>query len=136
MGSNSDTKKKFFLFTAIAAVFGYLAGILTAPQSGKETREDIATKAGDIKDSSLDQLKSIETELSATIKNVQDKAGKLGAKAKEEFSEALLRAKDAQNKAKTVLKAVKDGNADNDDLDTAVKQSKQAIKSLAKYLKD
>jgi len=38
---------KFGLVAAGAAVAGYVAGILTAPKSGKETRKDIKDKAGE-----------------------------------------------------------------------------------------
>ena len=37
--------KKFAIGTVIAAAAGYVAGLLTAPKSGKETREDIKNTA-------------------------------------------------------------------------------------------
>jgi DNA polymerase-3 subunit alpha len=43
--------------------------------------------------------------------------------------------KDAQNKAGEVLRAVKNGEAANPELDKAVRQAKQAAKNLGKYLK-
>ncbi len=37
------------LGAVIGAAVGVAAGLLTAPKSGKETREDIKNKAGDVK---------------------------------------------------------------------------------------
>lgn len=131
----NDTKKKFFIFALITGIFGYLAGILTAPKSGKETRKDIADKAGEIKESGLVELRAIEAELVTLMKATQDKAGQLTSRARAEYNEALIRAKDAQNKSKAVLQAVKSGSADNEDLDVAVKQSREAVKNLKKFIK-
>jgi len=38
---SKDTGKKVALGALIAASVGYVAGVLTAPKSGKETRQDI-----------------------------------------------------------------------------------------------
>jgi len=46
-----------------------------------------------------------------------------------------MKAKDAQNKAGEVLKAIKRGEASDPDLDKALRQAKQAAKNLGKYLK-
>ena len=41
----AKTFKKFALGALFAAAIGYIAGILTAPKSGKETREDLKNAA-------------------------------------------------------------------------------------------
>ena len=41
----SKRSRNFALGTAVAAAVGYLAGVLSAPKSGKETRKDIARTA-------------------------------------------------------------------------------------------
>jgi gas vesicle protein len=43
------SKGKFALGALIGAGAGLIAGILTAPKSGKETRADIKAKASDVK---------------------------------------------------------------------------------------
>jgi len=130
-----NTAKKVAVGSAIAGAVGYLAGILTAPKSGKETRGDLVDKAGDVKDSAEDQLASLNEELKELIKSTKVKTVSLSSTARAEFNEAVMHAKDAQNKATQVLKAVKNGEANDPDLNKAVKQSKQAVKNLAKYLK-
>ena len=129
------TGRKVAIGAAIAGVGGFLAGILTAPKSGKETRAELAEELGAAKDGVEVQLAVAQRELGIVIKDAQDKTLKLGAQAREEFNEALIRAKDANNKAKMIIKAFKAGQADDPELNKAVKQVKQAQKNLNKFLK-
>jgi len=135
MAKDEHTGRKLAIGATIAGAAGYLAGILTAPKSGKQTREDIGNKAVDVKDESVMQLEDMEADLSDLLKKTKNKTIALSAKAREEFDEAVIAAKDAQNKATYVLKAVKAGEADDPDLNKALKQAKQAKKNLGKYLK-
>ena len=129
------TVKKVAIGSAIAGGIGYLAGILTAPKSGKDTRHDIANKAGDVKASAEDELADLNDELKDLIKSAKTKTIALSSTARAEFNEALIRAKDAQNKTGQVLKAVKNGEAADPDLNKAVKQGQQAVKNLGKFFK-
>lgn len=130
-----NTGKKMALSAAIAGVAGYLGGLLTAPKSGKETRKDIVEGAESLRDDAEDQLKKANDELKVLLKDAKTKTVALSAQAREEFNEAVLRAKDAQHKASTTLKAVKNGQAEDPDLNKAVKQAKQAAKNLSRYFK-
>jgi len=47
---NLDTAKKIGVGVAIGLVAGATAGILSAPKSGKETREDICKKGKDVQE--------------------------------------------------------------------------------------
>jgi gas vesicle protein len=129
------TARKLAIGSAIAGAAGYLAGILTAPKSGKDTRTDIAHKAEDVKYSAEDQLQDINEELKELIKTTRVRTIALSSTARAEFSEAVIRAKDAQNKAAQLLKAVKNGEASDPELNRAVKQAKQAARNLGKYFK-
>ncbi len=131
----NDTKKKLALGAVVGAAVGFATGILTAPKSGKETRADIANKAGEIKDDAEEQLKKADEELRSLLKEAKSKTLSLSSQARTEFNEAVVKAKDAQNKASVILKAVRAGEADDPQLDKAVKQAKQAQKNLAKFLK-
>lgn len=135
--ANKDehTSRKLAIGAALAGAVGYVTGILTAPKSGRETREDIADKAEDIKESAEEQLQIAHDELNELIQAAKSKSVALGSRAREEFNEAVVRAKDAQNKAAHVLKAVKAGEADDPALNKAIKQAKQAQKNLGKFLK-
>ena len=129
------TGQKVALGAAIAGIGGYFAGILTAPKSGKETRAELADKTVELKDDASHQLQVAQDELGVVLKEAQSKTVALGSQAREEFNEALVRAKDAQNKTKTILKAVKAGQAEDPELNKAVKQAKLAKKNLSKFLK-
>lgn len=133
--SSNHTGRKFAIGALIGTVAGFVTGILTAPKSGKETRKDLADKADELKDQAEAELKKATDELSDLIKAAKDKSLALGAHARSEFNEAVIRAKDARNKAGHVLKAIKDGSSDQPQLNAAMKQVKQARKNLAKYLK-
>ena len=133
--AEKGTGKKLAIGAALAGVAGYVAGILTAPKSGKETRGDIADAAWDAKNSVEDQLHDLTDELKSLIDQAKSRTIALSSQAREDFNEAVIKAKDAQNKAKTVLKAAKAGEASDPELNRAVKQARQAVKNLAKYLK-
>ena len=131
---DEHTGRKLAIGTALAGAVGYVTGILTAPKSGKETREDIADKAEDLKEGAEEQLQTAHDELNELIATAKNKSVALGSKARIEFNEAVVRAKDAQNKASHVIKAVRAGQADDPALNKSIKQAKQAKKNLSKYL--
>jgi gas vesicle protein len=130
------TGRKIAIGTVIAGTIGYLAGVLTAPKTGKQTRSDIAHKAGDIKLDAEAELEDLNQELKELIKNAKVKTVALSSTARAEFNEAVVRAKDVQNKSAQVLKAAKAGEAQDPDLNKAVKQASQAIKNLSKFFKN
>jgi gas vesicle protein len=133
--SAKDTGKKMAVSALIAGVGGYITGVLTAPKSGKETRRDLVEDAEGLKDSTEDQLKRANDELKSLLNDTKTKSVALSAQAREEFNEAVLRAKDAQNKTSTTLKALKAGKAEDPELNKAVKQARLAVKNLSKYFK-
>lgn len=126
---------KLAIGAAIGAAAGYITGILTAPKSGKETRSDLADKAGTVAKGAEGQLQEAADELGVTMDTLKSKSLALSAKARQEYDENLVKAKDAKNKASEVLKAVRAGEASDPELNKAVKQARQAIKNLSKYLK-
>lgn len=134
-GKKRHATRNLAVGSALAGALGYVAGVLTAPKSGKETRKDIANKAEDVKYSAEDELANLNDELKGLIKTTKEKSVALSSTARAEFNEAVIKAKDAQNKAGEVLKAVKKGEANDPELNKAVKQAKQAAKNLGKYLK-
>jgi gas vesicle protein len=129
-----NTGKKVAASALIAGVAGYLSGILTAPKSGKETRKQLVEDAESIKVSTEEQLQN--EELKVLLKDTKTKTVALSGQAREEFNEAVIRAKDAQNKASTTIRALKNGEAEDPELNKAVKQAKQAAKNLSKYFKN
>ena len=72
-------------------------------------------------------------ELVELTKKAKDKSVALSATARNQFDDALVKARDAQDKAAHVLKAVKTGEAEDPELNKAIKQARQAKKNLGKY---
>ena len=130
-----DNYKKLAVGSAVAATAGYLAGLLTAPKSGKQTRDDIRTAAERSRIEAEKDLKRLHTELDKVIKEAKISSDKLGVKAQKELSELVDRAKDTKEKVREVLSAIHEGDAEDQDLKKAVKNADLAIKNLRKYLK-
>jgi gas vesicle protein len=127
--------KKFAIGTVVAAAAGYVAGILTAPKSGKETREDIKDTAVKTYQTAEKELKELHTELNKLMDEVGKKAGEFKGAAQKNLDKAMAGAKIAKEKARELLSAVHEGDAEDKDLDKAVKEAKKAVEHLKSYLK-
>ena len=125
---------KFAVGTAVAAGMGYVAGLLTAPKSGKQTRKEIHDKALQAKKDLNDKLHHLNEELTSTIVTAKDKLKGLETGAKTELQKALDHAVIAKDKAKDMMQAIKTGDADDKDLKNAVKDVHKAIDNLKKYI--
>ena len=123
--------KAVALGAVVAAGVGYAVGILTAPKSGKETRKDISKGASRARIQSERQLKKLHSE----ITDGEAYSKKTKAKAKKEVDEAVVKAKKAQKKAKELLSALHDGDADDPNLQAVIKEVKLAKKNLVAFLK-
>lgn len=107
--------KKFGLGILIGAAAGVVTGLLTAPKSGKETREDIKNKAGDLKGSAERKLKDAHKELGKLSDEVKAKGKGLQGKAKEEIDELSAKADELKERVKRAITSIKSGDDDNDD---------------------
>jgi len=127
--------KKFAVGAVVAAAAGYVAGILTAPKSGKDTRKDIKDTAVRTYSAAEKELKVLHTELSKLMDEAGKKAGELKGAAQKNLDKAVDGAKLAKEKARQLLSAVHEGDADDEDLARAVKDAKKAADHLKSYLK-
>jgi gas vesicle protein len=127
--------KKFAIGAVVAAAAGYVAGILTAPKSGKETREDIKDTAVKTYKTAEKELKELHTELNKLMGEASKKATELKGTAQQNMDKAVAGAKVAKEKARELLSAAHEGNAEDKDLDNAVKEAKKAVDHLKNYLK-
>lgn len=133
--SKLSATKKLIIGSGIAAGAGYLAGILTAPKSGKETREDIKDAAEKGRRDAEKELKKLHTDLNDVIGEAKKKGSAAGRKGKEELKIALEKAQDTKEKVREVLSAFHEGDAEDEDLRRAVKSANASIQNLKKYLK-
>ena len=131
----AGTGKKIAVGAAIAGVAGYLTGILTAPKSGKETRQDIKHTANAVKLEAEKKLKELSAELNVLVAKGQALAKREGAKAKAGLNIAIEQAQVAQQKVKEVISALKSGETDEPELKKAIAEAKKARDNLVKYFK-
>jgi gas vesicle protein len=131
--SSSDTAKKIAMGAALSALVGYVAGILTAPKSGKETRSDIKNKAIDTYAAAEKELKSLHTELTDVIDEVSDRINDF--RHRKDVNDALDKGRDAKQKAREVLSLLHEGDTDDKELKKAISDATKAIEHLREYLK-
>lgn len=132
MGKNS---KRFALSALIAAIAGYLTGILTAPKSGRETRQDIKNTADKGITEAEKQLKTLHTELNTALGKAKNQSTRVSGKAKTELDSAIETGRKVKDKARAVLSAVHEGDSEDQELQAAIKDVQSAIKNLKSYIK-
>ena len=133
--NSSNNLKKLAIGTGVAAAAGYMAGILTAPKSGKETRGDIKAAAQQRRIEAEKELKQLHAELDKIIKEAKARGTKLSATAQKELTELLEKTKVTKEKTKEVISAIHEGDADDVDLKRAIKNAQSSIEHLREYLK-
>lgn len=126
--------KRLAVGALIAAVVGYLAGILTAPKSGRETRDDIKQGAKQTYAEAEKDLKKLHTELAQALEEAKVRLAPTAGKAREDLQSAIDTAKQGKEKASEILGAVRGGKAEDKDLQKAIKQAREAIDHLKTYL--
>jgi gas vesicle protein len=129
-----NTGRNIAVGALIAGAAGYVAGILTAPKSGKETRKEIREKAAAAKVEGEKKLKLLHTELDKLIEQGKKSSTKFSASAQKEWAVAVKAALVARDKVRGILSALHEGDADDKDLDKAMKQAEEAVQNLKKYL--
>lgn len=96
-------KSKVALGAAIAAVAGFVTGVLLAPKSGKETQKEVKEAANAAKDKAVSEYKAVrntvEAKASKAKKAVEQKSKQVKAKATEIAEEAIEKAESLKNKA-------------------------------------
>lgn len=132
----SNNAKKWALGAVLAAAAGYVAGILTAPKSGKETRQDIKAAAEKGMSEAEKQLKKLHTQMSDLLGEARSRVGSLKGSAQKELQTAMQKTTEAKEKARVMLTALHEGgDADDKDLRAAIDEANQAIDHLKTYMK-
>ena len=130
-----ENLKRLAIGSSVAAVAGYVAGVLTAPKSGKQTRDDIKVAAENSRTEAEKDLKRLHTDLDKVIKDAKTSSGKLSVKAQKELADLIEKAKDTKEKTREVISAIHEGDAEDKDLARAVKNANTSLKHLRNYLK-
>jgi gas vesicle protein len=127
-------KRNVAVGTLLVAAAGYVAGLLTAPKSGRETRKDIRNAALKAKSEGERKLKTAHSELNVLLTEASLMASKSRTKASEELSKAREKAEAIRDKTRVLLSAIHEGEAEDEDLNIALQDVKAAIKHLKQYV--
>lgn len=127
--------KRLAVAVGLAAAVGYVAGLLTAPKSGKETREDLKNAAKTGMDQAERQLRNVSTELADLVEEARKRGADMNDRARKQLDDLVAQAREAREKAREVVAAVRAGDAQDDDLRLAVNQASSALNHLRDYLK-
>lgn len=127
--------KKLAIGAAVAGAAGYVAGLLTAPKSGRETREDLKKAVDQGITEAEKQLKGLHTDLGKAVDEAKSRSEELSGKAQKELKDLVDRAKDTKEKVREVLSAIHEGDANDKDLKKAVADAKHSLAHLKDYLK-
>lgn len=107
------SKGKFALGAVVAALSGFVAGVLTAPKSGKETRDDLkndALKAKDTVTKEAEKAKELATEKVEEVKQKAEKTVKdVKAKAEAVADDVADQANDLKARAEQAVEGAKKG---------------------------
>ena len=126
--------KRIAIGTVVAAAAGYVAGILTAPKSGKETRQDIKDATNNAVAEAEKQLKKAHTELNTLLNEAKAEGAKLKGEALKDYEKAAATAKAVKEKTREVLSAIHEGDADDKNLQKAINEANKAVTHLKKYI--
>lgn len=133
--SKKDVAAVAVIGVAAGVVAGYVAGILTAPKSGAETRKDIKDATDRAVAIAQEKVQALQAQVTELVDQARAKTRSLTERGKQDLDDLIDNAKDAQDKAKAMIAAVRDGEADDPDLQRAVEQANEAKQNLANFLK-
>ena len=126
---------RFAIAAIVVGAAGYVAGLLTAPKSGKETRKDIKDVTTKRIQELEKQLKKKHTELNDLIKIATEKILKIKGSAKSELEDAADKATKTKDKVRVALSGIREGEVNDTDLQSAIDDAEKAINHLKSYLK-
>ncbi len=112
MSKNSEFAKGVFVGTLFGGLAGALTALLLAPKSGRELRQDIAVKSGEIYDKATDYFSNMEANIGRTVTSTvnegRQRAQGIINSAKKQADELLTNAERVLKDAKTKASAAKD----------------------------
>lgn len=126
--------KRLAIGTLVAGGIGYLAGILTAPKSGKETRQDVKNVAIKAKLEAEKELKKLYSEVSKQLDRAKELGKKLKKEHKADLDKAMSAATNARIRIKQLLTNLHEGDVEDKDLQKALKDVNEAVDSLKAFV--
>ncbi len=132
---SKDKNNGFLVGATIGAIAGVVTGILFAPKSGKETRQDIKDTSKKVYEKLLAESNKLQVELTDLIKKAEARAKEAGTVMSDKAKVLVDQARHTKDALKVLATSVKNGEAEDKDLDKAIKNAKEAKDALAAFLK-
>lgn len=132
---SKDKNNGFLIGATIGAIAGVVTGILFAPKSGKETRQDIKDTSKKVYEKLLAESNKLQVELTDLIKKAEARAKEAGTVMSDKAKVLVDQARHTKDALKVLATSVKNGEAEDKDLDKAIKNAKEAKDALAAFLK-
>lgn len=129
------SSKNVAIGALIGLAAGYVMGILTAPKSGKETREELMQAGSKAVKETEQRLRDVYAQLDDTLDKAAAKARDLGERGLRSFADLQDKAEDAKRKVRELIYAVQKGEANDPDLQDAIHEALRAKNDLVEYLK-
>jgi gas vesicle protein len=104
---HEGNSNKFFLGALFGAIIGGIAALLTAPKSGKETREDIKKKTAEMSQDALRQYRKLEGELDKRIADAKKIAQHLEGTTKDELENMIKQGQKVRDRASSAIDDLK-----------------------------
>lgn len=118
----------------IGAAIGVVAGLLFAPKSGKETREDIKQAANKTAKELESKLKELHDQLADKAEETKAAAKKLKGTAKTELGDLSKRAEAAKAQLGELLSAIREGGSDDTITQKAIDEATELLTKIKKGL--
>lgn len=111
-------------------ITGVVIGILTAPRSGKETRDKLTEEANKRTDDLKDQLQKGVSQVKEGFEQAKSQVNQYADKAKEQYNQYKEQAQDVIAKEKENFKAKYNNKVDElaDNAEAGVEDSKDSLK--------
>jgi len=123
-------KKSLVKGGVLGVIVGVVGGILFAPKSGKETREDIKEAATKANHEAEAKLKELHQELKEKADEAKVMADQYTGKAKEELEGLSKRAEFTKQKISELISAVREFEAEEAEVNKALEDGKSVVKKI------
>ena len=130
----SNSKGKIAISALIAGAIGYGIGILTAPKSGKETRDDVKVAAQNYSKKVEQRLQNYHNELTELLAEAKITGMNYRGKARVELDKLLDVAVEARHRVNLAISALQKGDKVDTELESAITEADESIKKLKDFV--
>lgn len=127
--------KGFIKGGLIGVAIGAVSGLLFAPKSGKDTRQDIKAAAVKANKEAEKRLKQLHIDLKHKTEDAKNQASTLKGKAKLEMIDLGKKADIVKEKISETMSAVRDFEAEEQEIEKTIAESEEMLAKLDKKTK-